>query len=96
MAFFDNGEPEEVLLFTQNLQITLEASIILTDVANIQYLCSLIHGEALRQLYTLSIEMRIITTEHLNLIPFGLGACFFLLMRCKIKSAPRNEEAVRI
>ena len=57
MASFDNREPEEFLLFVQNFQMMLEASGGLSDSAKIQYLSTLLRGEALRQLDMLSIEV---------------------------------------
>ena len=44
MALFDNGEPEEFLLFVRNFNMTLEASGMLVAIANIQHLCTLLHG----------------------------------------------------
>ena len=41
---FDNGDPEEFLLFIRNFKITLEASGTLKYGANIQYLRTLVHG----------------------------------------------------
>ena len=77
MALFDNGNLEEFLLFVQNFQMTLEASGELTSSANIQYICTLLHGEALSKLDTLSVQIVIRTTAHLNRIILGLGAQFY-------------------
>ena len=57
--------------------MTLEASGTLASGANIQYLCTLVRGEVLRQLDTLYVEVGITTTENLKLILLGLGAQFF-------------------
>ena len=57
MALFDNGNPEEFLLFIGNFQMNLEASRTLTSGAKIQYIYMLVHGEVLRQFDTLSIEV---------------------------------------
>ena len=57
MALFDNGEPEEFLLFISNLNMTPEASVMLHAGAKIQYLFTLVSGEALRQLGTLYSEV---------------------------------------
>ena len=47
MTLFDNGNPEELLLFIRNFNMTLEVSIALVSGANIQYLLTLVRGEAL-------------------------------------------------
>ena len=49
MSLFDNGHPEEFLLFVRNFNTTLAATGTLDMGANIQYLCTLVCGEALRQ-----------------------------------------------
>ena len=68
MALFGNEDMEEFLLFVRNFQMTLEASGTLTSGAKIQHLHTLVYGEALRQLDTLSIEVGSTTTDHLILI----------------------------
>ena len=85
MTLFDNGDGKEFLLLLQNFQITLKASGTLDSGVNIQYLCILVRGEALHQLYMLSVEVGSTTTANLNLIILGLGTYFFLLMRCQRK-----------
>ena len=57
MDLFDNGEPEEFLLFIGDFQMSLDASGTLADGANFQYLSTLVCGEALCQLDTLSAEV---------------------------------------
>ena len=54
MVLFDNSDPEEFLLFIQNLNMDLKASGTLNSGANIQYLCTLVHVEALRKFDMLS------------------------------------------
>ena len=44
MAFFDNGEPEEFLLFIRNFNMNLEASGMLVDIAKIQHLRTILRG----------------------------------------------------
>ena len=75
-----------------NFQITLEDSRAITDSAKIRYLCTLLCGEALRQLYVISIEVISTTTTHLNRTILGLGVYFFLLMCCQSKSAQYAAE----
>ena len=57
MALFDNGEPEELLLFIWKYQITLEASGMIAADTNIWYICRVVRGEALHQLDILSVEV---------------------------------------
>ena len=77
MALSDNSKPEELLLFIRNFNMTLKASGTLKSGAEIQYLHTLVHGEALRQFDTLSAEVESDTQENLTSIILGLGAYFF-------------------
>ena len=54
MSLFDHGDLEEFLLFIRKFNITLAATRNLEMEANIQYLCTLLHGKALRQFDLLS------------------------------------------
>ena len=54
MSLFDNGKPEEFLLFVRNFNMTLAASGMLEAGAKYQYLRTLVRGEALRQFHSLS------------------------------------------
>ena len=49
MFLFDHSEPEEFLLFVQNFHMTLVASGMLEPEAKVQYICTLVCGEALCQ-----------------------------------------------
>ena len=73
MAFFDNDEPEDFLLFISNFCTTLKASVTLVVSVNIQYLCTLVRGEVLRQFEMLSSKGGSITPENLKSIILGLG-----------------------
>ena len=53
-SLFDNGKPEEFLLFVRNFNKTLAASGMLEEDLNFQYICTLVSGEALRHFYLLS------------------------------------------
>ena len=86
MYFFDKGEPEEFLLFVRNFQMIIEYSGIIAARTNIQYLFTLLHGEALCQFNTLCNQVGITNTTNLNQIILGLGTYFPLLMSCQIKS----------
>ena len=57
--------------------MTLEASGTLAADVKIQYLCTLVRGEALRQLDTLSVEVRSTNSENLKYIILGLGTYLF-------------------
>ena len=74
MAFFDNVNPEEFLLFIRNFQITLEVSGTLSAIANMHYLFMLICDELLFQINTLYVEVGSTTISHLNRI---IGTYFF-------------------
>ena len=45
MALFDNGKPEEFLMFVKNFQIILEASGVLSASAKAQYICMMLCDE---------------------------------------------------
>ena len=46
---FDKGDLEELLLLVRNFNMTLAASGTLETGAKVQYICTLVRGEALRQ-----------------------------------------------
>ena len=73
MALFYNCDQED-FLFANNFKITLKASGTLQDAAKIQYLCKLVHGEALRQFDMLSADFESIT-------PLELEAMFWYWVR---------------
>ena len=77
MNLFDNGDPEEFLLFIINLNVTLDASVTLVASANIQYFCKMVCGEALHHFDMLSSEVGITTSENLKSIILGLGTYSF-------------------
>ena len=56
--------------------MTLKAPGMLISDRGIQYLCTLIRGEGLHQLDTLSSEVRSTTSEHLKYIILVLGSYF--------------------
>ena len=90
MALFDNGYPEEFLLFIRNFQITPKASVNLSDGTNIHYLFTVLYGEALHQIDTLSVEVGITTRANLNRIILGLCMYFF-----PINYLPKIKRAMR-
>ena len=48
ISLFENGDPEKFLLFVRYFNMTLTASGTLESGARIQYICTLVRGEALR------------------------------------------------
>ena len=57
ISLFDNGEPEEFLLFVHNFNMTIRASGLLEAGAKYQCLCNLVRREALRQFDSLSADI---------------------------------------
>ena len=92
MALFDNGDPEEFLLFIRKFQMTLKASGTITSGSNIQYICMLVCGEAFCQIDTLSSEVRSTTSEHLNSLFWVEVRTYPLFTRCQNKRAPCTTE----
>ena len=58
MSLFDHGHPEEFILFVQNFEMNLADTGTLEMEAKVQYLCTLLFGEALRQFYSLYIDVK--------------------------------------
>ena len=75
MSFFDNGNPEEFLLFVRKFNMALAASGTLDMGANIQYLCTPVRGEELNQFDLLSADVG--STETLNLEYVIKGFTFY-------------------
>ena len=91
MELFGNYKPVELLLSIRNFNMTLEASTTLNSGANFQYLRTLVHGEALNQIGTLSSEVGSATPENLLSISLVLGTYVFPIdVMFKQKSAMRR------
>ena len=73
VGLFDNGDTEELFLFVRNFKVTIEALVTLADNANIYYLQTLLHVEALRELKYLCVQIGSKTMTHLNQFMLGLG-----------------------
>ena len=73
MDLFDNVKPEELLLFVQNFKMTIAASVMLAANAKIQYLHTLISGEALHKFDTFYIKNGSMNVTHSNQVILGLG-----------------------
>ena len=50
VPLFDHGKPEQFLFFVQNFQMNLASTGTLETEEKGQYLCTIVYGEALRQL----------------------------------------------
>ena len=86
MDLFDNGEPEEFLLFVRNFVMNLTTSWMMAMGVKIQYLCTLFRGEALFQfeLLSASVEGANTLTTETNIL--GLASYFYLWIFCRNKS----------
>ena len=62
MSLFDHGDPEELLLFVRNFQMTLVDTGTLETEAKVQYLRTLVRGEAVRHFDLLSADVKITDT----------------------------------
>ena len=73
MDLFDNKETEDLLLFVKKFKTTLESSGTIASNAKLNYLCTLLCGEAINQYHTLCSQVGSMTTTHLNQFILGLG-----------------------
>ena len=72
MDLFDNGDPEE-FIFVINVKMMIEAPGMFISNKNIQYLCTILRGEALRKFDTLCLQIISTTVTHLNQVILALG-----------------------
>ena len=77
MDLFDNGNPDEFLLFIHNFNTTLEEPGTLKASANIQYLHTLVRGEVLHWFDNFSDEVGSTTPENLTYISFFWCVLFY-------------------
>ena len=77
MALFENSNPEELLLFVINFKTTIENLGILTASVKLQYLCTLLCGEALRQFDTFCNHLGSTNTAHVSRIVLVVGKYSF-------------------
>ena len=68
MYLFENGKPEEFLLFVRNLNTILATSGVLEMDTKTQFLCTLVCGEALSQFDLFSADMESIETLNVEYI----------------------------
>ena len=73
MSLFENFDPEEFLLFVCNFNTTVAASGTLDAGTKHQYLSTLFHGEALRQLESLYDDVDGTETLNVDSIIRGLA-----------------------
>ena len=59
MSLFDNGDPEEFLLFVRNFNMTIAASGAVEVNGKVQRLCKIVRREALLQFYLFSSYVEI-------------------------------------
>ena len=96
MIFFDNGYPEEFFYLIRNFNMTIEASGMLVDGLKIQYLCTLVCVEELRQFDIFYDEVGSTTSENLKSNILGLGMYSFFCecaVKTKARDASGNKEA---
>ena len=74
MDLFDNVDLEYLLLFVRNFQITLEVLGVIAASAKIKYLCTLLSGGELHQLYMLYVEVGSTTRTYSNHTVLGFCA----------------------
>ena len=90
MSFFDNGEPDEFLLFMLNFNTNLTGSGALKEGAKIQYIFSIVRGEALRQFDLLSADVEGTETLSFDDIIKGLAQYFL-----PVNSLSKQKRALR-
>ena len=73
ISLFENGEPEEFLLFVCNFNMTLAVSEMLKLGAKYQYLSNIFRREALRQFDSLSDDVESAETLKVDYIIRGLA-----------------------
>ena len=88
MSLFDNGEPEGILLFVRNFNMSLAASGMLKAGAKYQYFRTLVHREALCQFYWFSSDVEITETLDVDYIIMGLAQYFIPVNLLSKQKAP--------
>ena len=78
MALFENGNPEELLLFVRNFYMNLAASVTLATCAKNQYLRTLALGEALHHFDSFYSDVKGANPLNVENIILGLASYFFL------------------
>ena len=67
----------EIVFFVHNFNMTLKTSVTFEKAAKVQYLCTLVHGEAFCWFDTLSADVEIKTPLTVEAITSGLGSYLF-------------------
>ena len=78
MTLLENAKLEELLLSVINFKTILGAPRILAANAKLQYLCTILSGESLRQFDTFCAQFGSTTMAYLNQAVLGLGMYFYL------------------
>ena len=92
MSLFDNGEPEEFLLFVRNFNMNLAAAGTLEAGVKYQYLRTIVCGEALYQFDSLSDDVEVTETLNVDYMFRSLSQyCTPLNMKPKQKCAMLRE-----
>ena len=77
------------------------STVTLADSSEIWYIPTIFCGKALRQIYTLSIEVGSTTIAHLNCIILGLGTHFFIVdflskKKCVMRCVMRKLRKIKV
>ena len=86
MSLFDNGDPEEFLLFVSNFNTTLVASGTLEAGEKYLYLCTIVREESVSQFDSLSANVEGTDTLNVYYISTSLSNYFPLYICCQNKS----------
>ena len=78
MTLFENGEPEETLLFVHHFNMLLNAYGMLSASSKLHYICNILHIGAIYQFDDLCIQIGSTAMAHLNQVILGLGTNFLL------------------
>ena len=66
MSLCENGKPEKFLLLVSNFNMTLTVSGTMEAGARIQYICTLVRGEALSHFVSLSADVESMQTLNVD------------------------------
>ena len=101
MAFFNNDETEEFLLFISNFNITLAASGTLGKYVKVKHIHTLVRGEALRQFDLISSYMEGMNPLKVETVILGLATYFFTVnslskQKCMMRRGSRNLRGLKV
>ena len=90
MVVFNNGNPEDLFLLVCYFNLILQASVAFQMYSKVQYLYTLVRGEALLQFYTLYTDVESTTQLKVEANILGLGLLFSCIFLSKQKRAMRH------